>query len=495
MKWTALWVVLAFALAVGGTEINFNFAGLIPAQECPPAEPCETNPLVEFTESLSAGAKVHTPPTPTFQQILSSYFTSALDGSSFPALIVQPAEVSDVVKAVNFARERGLNFGVKSGGHGHNGMGIPPFGLLLDLSLMRAVEVDEEENTIRFQGGAICGDLDAATQPYNRAAVCGNCYSIGAGFIAHGGYGALSRLHGLAIDNLVSVDLVTAAGQVVTASESENEDLFWAVRGALPNFGVAVSFVVRTHDVSTYYGGVARFGISSAMPIVEWLTSQSNNPNLHARVSATPPAQTFAMEVALWGDGTVEEKAAFFTPLLEIEGLLSSTVGTPTYFQQQLASKPNLDAAPRRQKGFTIAGNNQRDSAEFYSTYIEHYLTIPFSTGASAMNFWGGAIAEVPRNATAFWGRGLEVDWFMTALFVNPVTDVATLKAGLGEAAAALSNVEGALPDVNGNWLSTTQEGIVERMYGDNLERLRELKAVWDPNNFFKANYNILPAE
>ncbi|KAL6063044.1 FAD binding domain [Balamuthia mandrillaris] len=494
-------VLSSFGGHAAPTTINFNFAGMIPSPSCGPGPSCpEPDPLSAFAQSLSPQARVLFPPSQVYQQILSQFETTALHGREFPALIVRAAEEEDVVKAVNFARENGLTFAVKGGAHGYEGIAVPPFGLLLDLSLMKHIEFDSSTNHLRFQAGIICGDLDAFTETYNRAAVCGNCYTVGSGFLAHGGYGALSRRHGLAIDNIVSIDLVTYEGAVVTASDTENQDLFWAVRGALPNFGVAVSFVVRTHDVSTFYGGAAAFLGDSFTQVAQWVRDRQGDLDFHTRLTVVhapvPGGRLVSAEVALWGeDRTEQEKADFFASFLSIPGLLSHNVGNATYFDNQAANAPLIDAALPLHTGFPIAGSNELGTDEFFETFYEHFLNIPNSLVPSAVNLWGGAIADVPRNATAFWGRGMVWDWFMTAMYVDPVTDVAALKSITDAAAAALHAVEGATADVYTNWLSKAEEGVAERVYGENLQRLRELKREWDPNNFFSHNFNVLPME
>ena len=167
-----------------------------------------------------------------------------------PALIVQCAGAADVVDAVNFAREHGLLLSIKGGGHNVAGNAVNDGGLVIDLSQMRGVHVDPSTKTVRAQGGALWGDCDRETQLFGLAVPGGVVSTTGiAGLTLHGGVGHLRRKHGLSIDNLLSVDIVTADGQLCRASANENEDLFWAVRGAGSNFGVVTSFEVQAHLV------------------------------------------------------------------------------------------------------------------------------------------------------------------------------------------------------------------------------------------------------
>src|SRR4051794_40417229 len=167
-----------------------------------------------------------------------------------PALIVQPTGTADVVDAVNFAREHDLLLSVKGGGHNVAGNAVNDGGLVIDLSQMNGVHVDPATQTVRAQGGATWGDCDRETQLFGLAVPGGVVSTTGIGGLTlHGGVGHLRRKYGLSIDNLLSVDIVTADGQLRQASASENEDLFWAVRGAGSNFGVVTSFEFQAHPV------------------------------------------------------------------------------------------------------------------------------------------------------------------------------------------------------------------------------------------------------
>lgn len=234
-------------------------------------------------------------------------------------------------------------------------------------------------DTVRFGAGAECGDLDKATMPYSRATICGLCHNVGVGYFAMGGYGALSRLHGLALDSIISVDLVTWDGRLVTASETQNADLFWAVRGALPNFGVAVSFVVRTYDVSSFYGGIVQLAASSLPAAAAWIRDRADNLNLHARHLSVISGQgrVLVMTVALWGDGTDAEKADYFASLVNLTGVMGYELGGMTYFDAQAALAGVIDSWQPRMLGLSVAGSNSLGSDQFFGTYYEQFLQVP----------------------------------------------------------------------------------------------------------------------
>ncbi len=186
-----------------------------------------------------------------------------------PAAIVRCASVDDVIATVNYAREEGLDLSVRGGGHSVPGFGTNDDGVVCDLSAMREVEVDPENRTARVQGGATWNDFDAAAHPHGLATTGGIISTTGVGGLTlGGGIGHLARGCGLSLDNLISVEVVLADGSVVTASDSENQDLFWALRGGSGNFGVAVSLEFRLHPVSDIYGGPIFYEVDRAADVM-----------------------------------------------------------------------------------------------------------------------------------------------------------------------------------------------------------------------------------
>ena len=173
-----------------------------------------------------------------------------------PKLIARCVDVADIITAVNFGRENGLLIAIRGGGHNGPGLGSCNDGLVIDLSMMKGVRVDPAKRTVRVEAGCTSGDVDHATHPFGLAVPFGIVSTTGvAGLTLGGGTGYLTRRYGLTIDNLVEADIVLADGSVVTASESQHPDLFWAIRGGGGNFGVVSSFLFRAHPVSTVYAG------------------------------------------------------------------------------------------------------------------------------------------------------------------------------------------------------------------------------------------------
>src|SRR4051812_33870125 len=196
-------------------------------------------------------------------------FNAMID--KYPALIVRCQDVADVITAVNFAREQDQVLAVRGGGHNGAGSGTVDDGLVLDLSLMNGIRVDPVARTARVEGGALLSDLHHATYPFGLAVPSGIVASTGVGGITlGGGIGHLTRQLGLTIDSLLEADVVLADGSFVTASETENPDLFWALRGGGGNFGVVTSFLFKLHPISTLYAGPMLWPLERATEVLHW---------------------------------------------------------------------------------------------------------------------------------------------------------------------------------------------------------------------------------
>ena len=188
-----------------------------------------------------------------------------------PRLIARCTDVADVISAVNFGRETNLLVAIRGGGHNGPGLGVCDDGLVIDLSLIKYTRVEPESRTVRVGGGCTWGDVDHATHAFGLATPSGIVSTTGVGGLTlGGGIGHLSRKYGLAIDNLLSVDVVLADGRFVTASADENPDLFWALRGGGGNFGVVTSFVFRLHPVSTIVGGPVLWPLEQSAAVMRW---------------------------------------------------------------------------------------------------------------------------------------------------------------------------------------------------------------------------------
>lgn len=221
-----------------------------------------------------------------------------------PALIVRCVDVADVIYAVNFGRDNRLTVAVRGGGHNGPGLGTCDDGLVIDLSRMRGIWVDPSDKTVRVQGGCVWGDVDHATHAFGLAVPSGIIASTGVGGLTlGGGIGSLARTYGLTIDNLLSVDMVLADGKFVTASATENADLFWAVRGGGGNFGVVTSFLFKANSVQTVYGGPMLWPLEKAADVFhfwqDFILKAPNNINGWFAFLTVPPGPPFPEEYHL----------------------------------------------------------------------------------------------------------------------------------------------------------------------------------------------------
>src|ERR1700756_5345924 len=258
--------------------------------------------LEEATEAFAAGVRgpVLRPGDESYDEAR-AIWNGLIDRR--PALIVQCSGAADVVDAVNFARDQGLLVSIKGGGHNVAGNAVNDGGLVIDLSQMRGVHVDPATQTVRVQGGATWGDLDRETQLFGLAGPGGVVSTTGvAGLTLHGGVGHLRRKHGLSIDSILSVDIVTADGQLRRASATENEDLFWAVRGAGSNFGVVTSFEFRAHPVGPIvFVGATFYPFEAASSILPaWRDFMATAPEELSSLAicwSVPPHPPFPPEI------------------------------------------------------------------------------------------------------------------------------------------------------------------------------------------------------
>jgi FAD/FMN-containing dehydrogenase len=402
-----------------------------------------------------------------------------------PRLIVRCATVGDVSAAVQVARELDLEIGVRCGGHSIVGHAVPDDGLMIDLTPMSAVRVDAEARRAWVQGGALLGALDVATQRHGLATTAGNVSHTGVGGLTlGGGMGWLARKYGLTCDNVESFEVVTAEGAVVRAAADDNPDLYWGLRGGGGNFGIVTDFEFRLHET-----GTAAFVAELDFPAEHAASAARAWRDL----SATSPREaTFAATVAggiltlgfVWvGE---PERARALVPSLGVLGRpVAQRVGAMSYLDLQ-----------RRED--TIEGHALRRywKGHYFTELTDGAIDALLAHGvgqhgvAASVQAYGGAIAEVPSDATAFARRSTAFEYVAAAKWTDPKEDEATLAAARRLAAGLAPYATGAYV----NALSDDGDG-VRRAYGeDALARLRSLKRVWDPDNVFHLNQNITPA-
>jgi FAD/FMN-containing dehydrogenase len=400
-----------------------------------------------------------------------------------PALIARCRDARDVADAITLARREGLEIGIRCGGHSVLGLGVPEAGLMLDLTSMGGVRVDPERRRAWVQGGALLGALDAATQPYGLATTAGNVSHTGVGGLTlGGGMGWLARLHGLSCDNVTSFEVVTATGECVRASADENAELFWGLRGGGGNFGVVTEFEFELHDTGTLALSVeVDLPVAGAAPAV----ARWRDLAVEAPACATYTATVFGGVVAL-GFVWVGDPDAGRQHARAVESLgrpLERRVQELSYLDLQTREDTPQGHAQRRY----WKGHYFRDLSD---GAIEALLAHDPSV-AAGLQAYGGAIAEVPDDATAFSQRCAAFEYVGAARWTVPAEDEARIAAARESAARLAPFATGVYVNVLGD------EGAagVRRAYPPaKLARLTALKDEWDPENVFHLNQNIPPS-
>ncbi|TKC99220.1 FAD-binding oxidoreductase [Polyangium fumosum] len=421
-----------------------------------------------------------------------------------PALLARCTGVADVLAAVRFAREQGAIVAVRGGGHDVAGSGVCEGGIVIDLSPMKGVRVDPTRRTVRAQAGLTWRELDHETQAFGLATTGGQCSATGvAGVTLGGGIGWLMRQHGLSIDNLLSVDLVTADGRLVTASADENAELFWGLRGGGGNFGIVTEMELRLHPVeqvnvamvfhpSTRFADALRFYQSFVATEPEPMTSTL----IHIELPAMPqiPAHmhgTPGVIIAACYNGPSEAAEAAFAPLRAFGPPVGELVSPMPY----TALQSMFDTAPAGAYGY-----GQCIRARYVSTLGDEgieALAAQLRAAPSALCLFeilhlGGAIARVDEDATAFPRRNAP----FFAMFQSSWKDPADAERHIRWTQDAW---EATQPFASGgvyvNFLDDGEPaGRVQEAYGEaKMKRLAALKRAYDPTNFFRMNKNITP--
>src|SRR2546427_4045306 len=418
-----------------------------------------------------------------------------------PALIARCTRVEDVVTAVRFAREHDLVIAVRGGGHSVAGFSTCDGGVVIDLSGMRAVEIDPASRTARVQGGALLEQLDGAAQEYGLACPVGVVGHTGvAGLTLGGGMGRLQRKHGFTIDNLLSVELVTADGTLRHVSDEEDPDLFWGLRGAGANFGIATTFDLRLHPigpkVTTATGVFPSQRAREAAALYRELFGSAPH-HMHLGLSFGPAAGGRATTPGHRGTGTVGVGATHVGDQRDAERDLRPLVGhvepaletfTPTTY---LALQNMSDEEMAWGKRFYMKGAFLDELTDAAVDRAAEQASI--APEGCAITLWaqGGATARVAEDAMAFTGRGAAYWLGAEALWVEKERDRDYV--GWGRVAmAAIKPFTRAGQYVN----DVVEQGddVVRSIYGDaKYKRLRALKRMYDPDNVFRLNQNIRP--
>ena len=416
-----------------------------------------------------------------------------------PALIAKCNDVADVITAVNFGRENDMLVSIRGGGHNAGGLGICDDGLVIDLSNINYVRVDNKSKTIRVGGGTTWGDVDHATHPYGLAVPTGIISTTGVGGLSlGGGLGYLSRKYGLTIDSILEVDMVLADGSFVTASATENPDLFWAIRGGGGNFGIVTSFLFQGHPVQNSFGGPTLWHIDKTEKILKWYRDFMTNAHEDLYgffATLTVPGPPFPEELhgkkmcgVVWNFlGPHKDADQFLKPARDL---------TPDFDHVGPIPHPTLNSMF---DVFYPTGLNWYWRADFIkeipdgavAQHAKYGKELP--TPHSTMHLYpiNGKASRVGKNDTPWAYR--DANWAQVMVGVDPDSSnnskITTWAKDYYDAIHPYA-AGGAYV----NFLMDEGQDRVKASYKDNFDRLVKVKNKYDPNNFFRVNQNIKPS-
>ena len=418
-----------------------------------------------------------------------------------PAVIAQCAGTADVIASVDFAREHDLLVAVKAGGHNVAGNAICDDGLVIDLSMMKSVRVDPEAQTVQVEPGVLLGELDHETQAFGLVTPAGLVSTTGvAGLTLGGGWGWLSRTYGLTIDNLRSVDIVTADGELRHASDDENEDLFWGIRGGGGNFGIVTSFEFDCHEVGPeVLGGPIFHPFEDAADLLrfhrEFTANAPDELCCYAAITSAPPAPFLPEEVhgttvlafILCYSGPIEEGEQVVQELREFGDPIADLVGPMPYTDLQQIFDEDLKAGARNYWKTQLVEPLPDEAIDIV---VDRASSRPTPTSDIVLEHLGGAIDRVGPEETAFRHRGGAFSFNVFPRWTDPEDDEAHI-SWANEFIDAIAPY--ATDGVAVNFLSREGDERVKAAYGDNYDRLVALKNEYDPENLFQMNQNIEP--
>jgi FAD/FMN-containing dehydrogenase len=418
----------------------------------------------------------------------------------YPSLIVKCRDVADVMAALAFAKSSKLAIAIRGGGHNAAGSGVCDNGLVIDLGLMKGMHIDVKDNTIRVEGGCLLGDIDHVTQAFGMAVPSGILSTTGiTGLTLGGGLGHLSRAYGLSIDSLIEADIVLADGQLVTASEKTNSDLFWAIRGGGGNFGVIVSFLFRMHKAGIVYGGPMLWHLKDSETMLQYyrdfILKAPNDVYGYFAFLTVPPVPLFPQELHLkkmcgivWCNLGEKEKAKksvdlfrnFKKPALDYTGEIPFS-----------ALQGMFDALyPKGLQWYWKADFVKELSDEAIKLNVKYAEKLPSPHSTVHLYPINGEVHRKKGEDTAFAFR--DANWSQVIVGVDPdpaKREVLTSWAKAYWEALHPFSAGGAYI----NFMMDEGTDRVKASYGENYERLVRIKSKYDPQNIFSVNQNIKP--
>jgi FAD/FMN-containing dehydrogenase len=416
-----------------------------------------------------------------------------------PAVIVQCAEADDVLHAISYARENRLEISIRGGGHNIAGSALCDNGLLIDFSNMTTVSVDAQKRRAYVEPGATLGDFDKAVQAHGLASPVGINSTTGmAGLTLGGGFGWLTRKYGMTIDNLVSVEMVTADGRKIHVSENENKDLFWAIRGGGGNFGVVTQFEFSLYPVGPeILAGLIVFPIDQAKQVLEkyreFVKSAPEELNIWVVLRKAPPLPFLSESVhgkevvvlAVFYAGDIAEGEKLIDPLRSFGDAYGEHIGAQPYAQWQQAFDPLLTPGARnywKSHNFTKLSDGALDSI------IKFAGKLPSPQCEIFIGLIEGAANRVPSDAMAYGHRDAKFVLNVHGRWDEATQDEACIAwaRAFFEASAPYASAGAYV-----NFMTEDEGNRVAAAYGANYERLKQIKKKYDPENIFHNNQNI----
>ena len=409
-----------------------------------------------------------------------------------PALIAQCSGVADVINSVNFARDNNLLISVRGGGHNYPGNCVCNAGLMIDLSKMTGVRVDPIESTARAQGGTKWGAFDHETQAFGLATPGGTDPDTGiAGLTLGGGIGWLSGKYGLACDNLISADVVTADGRFLTTNATQNADLFWAIRGGGGNFGIVTSFEYQLHPVGpTVLAGSVVYPFDKVKEFLKFYSDFSGKMPDEMNIIATLdtyPEFGKACTIVLCYHGSIEEGERVLRPIREFGPPLADDIRPMAYTEAQ-----KLVASTTGQQNYLKSHLMGQVGDDAIDIMVDHFEKVTSPLSGVGFQQLGNASNRVESGETAFGHRDAWYEWMVTSIWEDSGESEIHLRWARECHQSMLPFSFGAYVNQVG---TEAEEGpdVVRAAFGDNFQRLAALKQKYDPTNLFSHNQNIRP--
>ncbi len=410
-----------------------------------------------------------------------------------PAVVVECASEADVVRAIAAAADTGVPLAVRGGGHNVAGKSVCDGGVVIDLAGLDTIDIDSEARLVRAGGGLTWGELDAATDPFGLHAVGGVVSTTGVGGLTlGGGFGWLSRMHGMSCDNLVSARVVTADGSILVASETENPDLFWGIRGGGGNFGVVTEFTFRLHPATTVLAGLLLHPAQRAGDVLrfyrDFVPGIPNELTVYAGLLTAPDGNKVCGNIVFY-NGEIAEGERLIQPLRDFGPPVADLVGPVPYVDHQKLLDAGYPAGPRSYWKSSFL-NELTD--EGIDSMIANFEDVPSPHSAILIEQFGGAVFDTPVGATAYPHRSAPFNLLSLGVWNDPDEDDRNIAWGRK---VWQSMQPWAQDAVYVNYLGDDEsDRIAASAYGsETFARLQQVKQTYDPGNVFRINQNVVP--